>query len=163
MPVLLWHIKPRWLPLKRSILTNLQNKRGLWTSRRKLTFFSSLLGDNKLLFLNGNNFMQSNSLWKIWRANRLYMPYMAGMAERNLNRGGGASKLAQEMQVCWGRGGGPLTSWAWKWYFQHSQRDISLQKLNLDKVLKKNIFPLEKLPFPPPASKALPSLHGNGQ
>ena len=92
----------------------------------------------------------------------MYMPYMAGMAERNLNRGG-ASKLAQEMQVCWGRGGGPLTSWAWKWYFQHSQRDISLQKLNLDKVLKKNIFPLEKLPFPPPASKALPSLHGNGQ
>ena len=77
--------------------------------------------------------------------------------------GGGASKLAREMQVCWGRGGGPLTSWAWKWYFQHSQRDISLQKLNLDKVLKKNIFPLEKLPFPPPASKALPSLHGNGQ
>ena len=76
--------------------------------------------------------------------------------------GGGASKLAREMQVCWGRGG-PLTSWAWKWYFQHSQQDISLQKLNLDKVLKKNIFLLEKLPFPPPASKALPSLHGNGQ
>ena len=92
----------------------------------------------------------------------MYMPYMAGTAERNLNRGG-PSKLAREMQVCWGGGGGPLTSWAWKWYFQHSQRDISLQKLNLDKVLKKNIFPLEKLPFPPPASKALPSLHGKGQ
>ena len=161
MPVLLWHIKPRWLPLKRSILTNLQNRRRLWTSRRKLTFFSSLLRDNKLLFLNGNNFMQSNSLWKIWRANRLYVTYMVGTAERNFNRGG-ASKLAREMQVCWGRGG-PLTSWAWKWYFQHSQQDISLQKLNLDKVLKKNIFLLEKLPFPPPASKALPSLHGNGQ
>ena len=105
MPVLLWHIKPRWLPLKRSILTNLQNRRRLWTSRRKLTFFSSLLGDNKLLFLNGNNFMQSNSLWKIWRANKLYMPYMAGTAERNFNPGGDSSKLAQEMQVCWG--GGP--------------------------------------------------------
>ena len=106
MPVLLWHIKPRWLPLKRSILTNLQNKRGLWTSRRKLTFFSSLLGDNKLLFLNGNNFIQSNSLWKISRANRLYMTYMVGMAECNFNRGG-ASKLAREMQVCWGMGGSP--------------------------------------------------------
>ena len=157
MPVLLWHIKPRWLPLKQK-----QKKRGLWTSRRKLTFFSSLLGDNKLLFLNGNNFMQSNSLWKIWRANKLYMPYMAGTAERNFNRGGGG-----ELKTCTGDatllGGGALTSSARKWYFQHSQWDISLQKLNLDKVLNKNIFPLEKLPFTPPAPKALPSLHGNGQ
>ena len=157
MPVLLWHIKPRWLPLKQK-----QKKRGLWTSRRKLTFFSSLLGDNKLLFLNGNNFMQSNSLWKIWRANKLYMPYMAGTAERNFNPGGG------ELKTCTGDasllgGGGALTSSARKWYFQHSQWDISLQKLNLDKVLNKNIFPLEKLPFTPPAPKALPSLHGNGQ
>ena len=61
--------------------------------------------------------------------------------------GGGSSKLAREMQVCWG---GALTSSARKWYFQHSQWDISLQKLNLDKVLNKNIFPLEKLPFTPP-------------
>ena len=76
--------------------------------------------------------------------------------------GGGGSKLAREMQVCFGGGGG-LTSSARKWYFQHSQWDISLQKLNLDKVLNKNIFPLEKLPFTPPAPKALPSLHGNGQ
>ena len=31
------------------------------------------------------------------------MPYMAGMAERNFNPGGGgSSKLAREMQVCWG-------------------------------------------------------------
>ena len=37
-------MKPRWLPVKSSILTNLQKKRGLWTSRKKLTFFSSLLG-----------------------------------------------------------------------------------------------------------------------
>ena len=107
--------------------------------------------------------MQSSSLRKIWRANRLYMPYMAGTSERNFNRGGGGLKTCTGDASLLREGGGPLTSWAWKWYFQHSQRDISLQKLNLDKVLKKNIFPLEKLPFPPPASKALPSLHGNGQ
>ena len=77
--------------------------------------------------------------------------------------GGGPQNLHRRCKFVGEGGGGPLTSWAWKWYFQHSQRDISLQKLNLDKVLKKNIFPLEKLPFPPPASKALPSLHGNGQ
>ena len=71
-----------------------------------------------------------------------------------------------ELKTCTGDAsllGGALTSSARKWYFQHSQWDISLQKLNLDKVLNKNIFPLEKLPFTPPAPKALPSLHGNGQ
>ena len=62
-------------------------------------------------------------------------------------RGGGAQNLHGRCKFV--GGGGALTSWAWKWYFQHSQRDISLQKLNLDKVLKKNIFLLEKLPFPP--------------
>ena len=36
--------------------------------------------------------MQSSSLRKIWRANRLYMPYMAGTSERNFNRGGGGLK-----------------------------------------------------------------------
>ena len=74
--------------------------------------------------------------------------------------GGGAQNLHGRCKFV---GGGALTSSARKWYFQHSQWDISLQKLNLDKVLNKNIFPLEKLPFTPPAPKALPSLHGNGQ
>ena len=85
-----------------------------------------------------------------------------GRAQSQPGGGGGLKTCTGDASLL-GEGGGPLTSWAWKWYFQHSQRDISLQKLNLDKVLKKNIFPLEKLPFPPPASKALPSLHGNGQ
>ena len=61
--------------------------------------------------------------------------------------GGGPQNLHGRCKFV-GGWGGPLTSWAWKWYFQHIQRDISLQKLNLDKVLKKNIFLLEKLPFP---------------
>ena len=86
-----------------------------------------------------------------------------GRDGRAQSQPGGALKTCTGDASLLGGGGGPLTSWAWKWYFQHSQQDISLQKLNLDKVLKKNIFPLEKLPFPPPASKALPSLHGNGQ
>ena len=99
--------------------------------------------------------MQSNNLCKIWRANRLYMHCMAGMEEHNFNWAGGEVwKLAWEMRVCWGRGPGassPRTFWnveARKWYFQHSQWHISLKKLNLDKVLNKNIFPLEKLPSP---------------
>ena len=50
--------------------------------------------------------MQSSSLRKIWRANRLYMPYMAGTSERNFNRGGGPQNLHGRCKFVEGGGGG---------------------------------------------------------
>ena len=155
-------MKPRWLPVKSSILTNLQKKRGLWTSRRKLTFFSSLLGLEEII---------NYCFWmEIILCSLTIYAKFGGQTDctciawqgwqSTISTGWGkAWKVAREMQVCWGRGVGassPRKFWdveTRKWYFQHPQWHISLKKLNLDKVLNKNIFPLEKLialPYQPP-------------
>ena len=128
----------------------------LWTARRKLTFFSSLLGLKGIInyFLGVEIILCSPTVnAKINLEGKQIVHALPGRDSRVQFKLGGLENLHRRCKFVGEVSGAssPRKIWnveAQKWYFQHSQWDISLKKLNLDKVLNKNTFPLEKLPSP---------------